>query len=128
MANLGTINTQTNMPVMADMPQVWINGVQKTQVKEFCGSGTVSGGAVIIYLTDNGLSSGNAVFVNIYKESAAFWIDDSASQYQFGEYVISENKKSLTLTINKLGNVLLGIIQLTSSSDGMVVYARILGD
>jgi len=105
-----------------------VNSVLKSNCKEYHTSGTVSGGTVTFYLTDDGTSGGTAIFTNIYKDSAKFWVDDALIQYQFGNYTVSGDNKSITVTINKLGTVLLGIIQFVSSADGFTVYLSIKGD
>jgi len=106
----------------------WINGVEKSNCKEYHTRATVSGGTATFYLTDNGLSSGNAIFTNIYKDSAKFWVDNKTDQHQFGDYAVAGNLKSISVSVNRLGSVLLSIIQFISGSDGTVVYLSIKGD
>lgn len=106
----------------------WVNGSQKADSQEYCASATVSSGQAVFYLTDNGASNGNAVFTNVYKESLSFWVDDSGVQYQFGSYTLAGDKKSITVAVNKLGSVVLGLINVVSAANGVTVYMRIKGD
>jgi len=121
-------NNGTTLSQVKIIPRVWVNGVRKSQVKEYLASAVVSSGTAIFYLTDDGTAEGNAIFTNIYKESASFWIDDPTVQYQFGEYTLAADKKTLTLTVNKLGTVLVGIIQFISAANGVTVYMQVKGD
>lgn len=107
---------------------IYKNGVIKTNPKFYYSSAVVAGGVVTFYLTDNGGSTGNALFTNIDKESFSWWVDDASNQYQLGSYALAANKKSITLTVNKLGTVLLGIVQLISAANGVTVNLGIWGD
>lgn len=116
------------MATAAGIPRVWVNGSQKSSVWEYHSSATVSGGTVTFYLTDNGLSTGNAVFTNIYLESLNLIVYSNASQYQFSSPTIAGNKKSITVTIGALGTVILGIVQFVSAANGTTVYLQVKGD
>ena len=94
----------------------------------FTGSAVVSGGTAIFYLTDNNLIGGNAFFNNVYKSSANFWVESNTTQHQIGSYSLSVDKKTLTVNVTALTNVLLGIIQISSASNGTTVYLTIWGD
>lgn len=107
---------------------VWVNGVLKSDTKIFYGSGVVANGAITFYLTDTGDANGNAIFSNVYTESMNLFTLDLTNQYQFGNLVISNDKKTLTLTINKLGSVLIGIIQFVAAANGQTVYLQVKGD
>lgn len=109
-------------------PQTWVNGVKKTYVKEYLASVTVSGGTATFYLTDDGTSGGNAIFTNVYTESMNMFVQDVTNSYMFGNISVAGNKKSLTVTVNKLGTVLIGVIQLISAANGTVVYLQLKGD
>lgn len=106
----------------------WVNGSHKADSQEYCASATVSSGQAVFYLTDNGASNGNPIFTNVYKESANFWVDDAGIQYQYGTYTLSTDKKTLTVAVNKLGSVVLGLINIVSAANGVTVYMRVKGD
>lgn len=105
-------------------------GVMNKRVlaKEYCGSTTVSGGSAVFQLTTDGTSGGTAIFPNaVFKESANFWVDNASLQYQFGGYTLTNSNRTLTITVNQLGSVLLGIIQFVTAANGVTVHLRIRG-
>lgn len=109
---------------IANTPRLWLAGVRKSLVKEVATSAVVSGGAVSFSLAD---SSNAAIFANVYKESANFWIEDTANQYQFGGYTLSADRKTLTVTVTRIA-LNLGVIVFTAAANGKVVYLTIKGD
>lgn len=113
---------------LSNKPTLWKSGVNKSNFIEYISSAVVASGTVSFNLTDDGLSSGNVIFTTVFKESANFWIEDSQNQYQYSGYSLSENKKVLTVTINRLGSVLLGIVQFISAANGVTVYLTIKGE
>ncbi len=121
-----TMNTANN--TVAGIPRLWVSGVHKSTVWEYYSSANVSSGNVVFNLTDDGTSSGNAVFTNVYLESLNLISYSSTSQYQFNNPIISGNKKTLTVTVMTLGTVILGVIQFISAANGVTVYMQIKGD
>lgn len=121
-----TMNTAMN--TVAGIPRVWVNGAHKSSVWEYFSSATVSSGNVVFNLTDDGTSSGNAVFTNVYLESLNLIIYSSTIQYQFSNPVVSGNKKTLTVTVGQLGTVILSIVQFITAANGITVYAQVKGD
>lgn len=119
-----TKNTATT--TVGTIPRVNLNGVVQSSVWECARSATVSSGTVIFNLTTDNTSGGTAIFATIFKESANFWVDDATNQYQLGGYTISANKKTLTLTVNKVG-LSLGILVFTSAANGVPVNMTIKG-
>lgn len=61
------------------------------------------------------------------KSTANFWVDDPAVQYQFGGYALSGDKKTLTVTVNKLTSVVLGVLQQSSAANGVSVQMSVRG-
>lgn len=110
------------------IPRTWINGVRKTLVKQFLATGTVAGGAgnVTFNLTDDGTATGNAIFTNVYQESANFWINSQIS-FNFSSYTLSGDKKTLTV---KVSNPIISalIIVYANAANGTVAYLQINGD
>ncbi len=104
------------------------SGALKLGPKMYSNSAVVSGGNITFYLTDNGLASGNPIFTNVYKETMNWWIDDANNQYQLGGYILSGDLKSITLNVNRLGSVLLGIIQFIGAANGATVHLVVWGD
>jgi len=105
------------------------NGTKKILCKMVAFSAVVSGGSATFYLTDNGLAGGNAVFPNaVFKETANFWIDNATTQFQFGNFTVSPDRKTLTVTVNQIGSVLLGLLQFVGAANGVTVHLRIEGN
>lgn len=122
--------------------ETWVNGVHKASVKQYLATAVVAAGKVRFYLTDNGLSGGNAIFTNIYIQSRNLFVDDIASSYVFGNYVIDAAKKYVEFDIRKLNTTASsGLINLiggatsfvtglafTAPANGVTVYLQINGD
>lgn len=118
---------------IASLPITYSAGTQKTSVKQFCQLVTINGGTGTIYLTDNGLIGGNALFpneilyVNIYG-------NDPNNTFGLG-HAISNSNKTLTLTVNSrsfatvtvLGISVLGSTTLTAAPNGTVVGVHVIG-
>lgn len=106
-----------------------VAGVKKILTKRLTTSAVVTGGQVVFYLTDDGTAGGDAYFpTSVFKSSANFWVDDASTQYQMGGYTISGDRKTLTLTTNRLGSVLLGILQFIAAANGVTVHLKIEGN
>ncbi len=129
------------MSDISDGPEVWLNGVKKSATKEFQCSGTVSGGTVVFNLVNASTSA--AVFANVYRESMSIEVEKtSAGTFEWYNYSLSGDKKTLTLTVTRQGttsgNVLLNLLgALTSvltgivynaAPNGTIVYLTIKGD
>lgn len=113
---------------ISHVTKLYKSGVLKTLPKVYITSAVISGGSVVFYLTDDGTSNGIPVFNNVYKESLNWWIDDASNQYQLGGYTLSGDNKSITLNVNKLGSVLLGILQFITGANGVTVNLTVWGD
>lgn len=112
---------------IAQMPRVYKSGYVKDAPKLYVSSGLVSTGTITLYITDDGTATGNAMFTSVWKESLNWWIDDGANQYQLGSYTVAGDMKSITLNVNRLGTVLLGLIQFITGADGVIVNISIWG-
>lgn len=113
---------------ITDAGSVWANGTKYSNVKRLGFQATVSGGQIVVYLTDDGTINGNPMFPNNILEhffNASF--NDSANQYQIS-WVVSNSNKTMTLTVNKLTSVL-GVLALGGAApNGTVVYLSIMGN
>lgn len=125
---MGNIGTQDIPTDLSFLPRVWATGVNKATVKYICTSAVVSGGNAVFYLTDNNGSTGSAVFTNVYLESTNLYVSSSTDMYNYSGLTVSGDKKTLTVTVNRLGTVLVGIIQLVTAANGTTVFLQILGD
>lgn len=136
-----TLNHATNLA--ASLPRTYQTGTQRANVWNYVSSATVSNGVAVFNLTHNGLSGGNAVFpAAVFKESAKFWVDDANNAYVFGGYTLASDRKTLTVTVNRLATTnanglinLLGSlvsfvtgIVFTSAANGTVVHLSVLGN
>lgn len=108
-----------------NIPRMWLGKTRKTLVKEVSISGTVTGGAGVVTfdLTD---VANAAIFANVYKESANLWIDSGIS-YNYSNYTLASDKKSLTIKVtNPIISAL--IIVYANAANGTVVNLTIKGD
>lgn len=110
----------------ANIPRFNDNGVTKSSVIDIARSAVVSGGSVTFNLTTDNTPTGTALCTTVFKESMNWWVDDSVNQYQLGNYSLSADKKTLTLTVNKIG-LSLGVLVFTSAANGITVNMTIKG-
>lgn len=105
----------------------WVQGVRKTGTLIFSSQATTSTGNVTFWLTDNGTSTGNAVFSEIYPSSITVSTYGTGAQYQTASPVVSADKKSVTVSVNQVTAVLLGLLQFTAAANGVDVRLIVLG-
>lgn len=106
-------------------------GVLLTGAKAVAVSKATVGGAATIYLTDNGLLSGNALFASgvLAVQPQA---NDSTTAYAWS-WAVSADRKTLTLTVKKSATPalsLLGINILAAPAavpDGTTIFALVVG-
>ncbi len=118
----------------ATVPQFYVNGLFKPTARVEVVTGTVTSGVATFYITDNNLSTGNALFANVYYVNAGI-LDDSAN-YAWGTYTLAANKKSITMSAKKqafagvtvLGISVLGSVSFTNVPNGTTVYLIVIGD
>lgn len=107
---------------------VYVNGTKYSNCKRVAFSKAVSGGTVVVYLTDDGTVNGNALFTNnVFPQFLNPWVNDAVNSYQFGGYTLSSDKKTLTLTVNKIG-LSIGVLVFTSAANGVTVNLSIVGN
>lgn len=108
--------------------RAYANGVWKTGVFPYVWNKTTnSSGQVVFYLTDNGLAGGNAVFSEIFPGGVAVTPYGTANAYQIGTPVVSSDLKSVTVQVNQLSTVVLGLVSLTSAAANVDVRLIVLG-
>jgi hypothetical protein len=105
----------------------WVQGVMKTSTLIFSSMATTNSGNVTFWLTDNGTSTGNAVFSEIYPSSVTVSTYGPNAQYQTFSPVISADRKSITVQVNQVTAVLLGLLQFTAAANGVDVRLLVLG-
>lgn len=114
--------------VTTEIPRYYKAGVKKPNVWMYDTTATVSGGTAVFYLTTDGTADGDPVFTNIYTESVNLFVFDLLNQYQFGSLTVSVDKKTLTVSINRLGTIIAGLIQFITAANGTVIYLQVKGD
>lgn len=112
---------------LANKPDVFLGTTQKTGVKMVAVSATVSGANAVFQLTDDGLSTGNALFTNVYLDALMLRAQEGANPHAFGTPALTNSNKTLTVPVSKLAS-LLGILTLSQSASGSVIAANVFGD
>lgn len=105
----------------------WMSGVKKPGSFVYYSKTTTASGTVTFYITDDGTSSGNAVFTSVYLDSITISPYGSGAVYQVSAPTISGDNKSITATINQVTSVILGLIQISSAANGVDCRMLVLG-
>lgn len=88
---------------------------------------TNSSGVATVYLTVDGTSGTDAEFSTIYEDGIICMPVGSTSNYQIVSVVVSGDKKSIAVTVNQLGSVILGLVNVTTAAAGVEVRAAVWG-
>lgn len=88
---------------------------------------TNSSGVATIYLTTDGTAGTSAAFSTVYEDGIIAMPMGSTSNYQVVSVVLSGDKKSVAVTVNQLGSVVLGLVNVTSAAAGVEVRAAVWG-
>ena len=104
-----------------------VNGSVVNGVTPYLCKTTVTSGAATLWLTDNGTSTGNAVFSTIYPEGIAINAYGTGNNYQVYNVVVAADKKSITCNVNQMAGAILGLVNVTSAANGIDVRGIILG-
>lgn len=91
-------------------------------MKSYFGHATVASGVAVFQLTDDGLSTGNAIFPNgIIADSVNPTVSDATASYQMS-WALSNGNKTLTVTTNKLttANILTGLLGQTAANGAVL--------
>ena len=110
------------------IPEFWLDGNLKNDVKSCAVTATVASGQAVFNLTQGNTPTGTAIFKNVYLNTIQLGIPDITNVYLFGGIQLSEDKKTLTVQVRRLGTVLLGIIQVINAANGIVPRLVIWGD
>lgn len=127
--NLADGADNTDAPTVEQSTSMYEGTTKHMLTKTWTGTATTSGGTATFYLTDDGTGSGAAIFSTVVKSSANFWIESTTSQYQFGNYTLSGDKKTLTVSVTYLsastGNVLLNLLGAVTSVLTGLTYSAV---
>jgi hypothetical protein len=133
-----TLNHATNLA--ASLPRYYSGGTQQSNVWIITRSAVVSGGSVAFDLTDSG--TGSAILTTgMFISSINLQTFDPVNVYTYGTPVLSADKKTLTVPINKqafssanglinLVGVLLSFLTgvvFNAAPNGLTVYLRMEG-
>lgn len=116
------------IPIMADGAKSWVSGSLKSGTFSYFSKATTASGVVTFYLTDNGLSTGNAVYNTIEADSIVISPYGAGAVYQVSAPTVSVDKKSITATINQVTAVVLGLIQISSAANGVDCRMLVIGE
>lgn len=114
-------------------PEVFVDGAKLDHPKILHTSATTSGSTVTFNLTEDNTPTGEALFTSVAKASMRVWIDDEEISMQVGDYTVSGNNKTLTITVQRPDtSTLLGVVVLRSElanlPNGTTVYLSIEGN
>lgn len=108
----------------------WISGALKENSFIYASKALTAGGAgaVTFYLTDDGTSSGNAVFSNVYPDSILVVPLGASGNYQAFSPVVAGDKKSITASVSQATNVLGLLTFNASAANGIDCRLYVIGD
>lgn len=107
--------------------KAWANGVMVNGITPYLAKANVVNGSATLWLTDNGTSTGNAVFTSIYPEGIVINAYGTGNNYQVYNVAIAADLKSVTVSVNQLAPAVLGLISVQSAANGIDVRGIILG-
>lgn len=108
--------------------KAWVSGLLKNDSFVYYSTANTNSGTVVFYITDNGLSTGNAVFTDVYADSITISPYGTTAVYQISSPTVSTDKKSITATVNQITSVILGLIQITNAANTVPCNLLVLGD
>lgn len=126
-ATSGSYNDLANKPSIPTV-QAYEGTTQRLNSFPIFKSVTVASGVAIFNLTNDGTSTGTALFPNgVITDSVNVTVSDATASYQMS-WAFSNSNKTLTVTANKLttANILTGILG-QSSANGAVVKLQAWG-
>lgn len=113
---------------LAKIPKIYFGTALQSSPKLYTNSATVASGVAVFQLTNDGTSTGTALFPGGPQTSSLnAFVSDATASYQVSA-VWSNSNKTLTITCNKLttANILTGILG-QSQANGVVVNLTVFG-
>lgn len=109
--------------------KAWVSGTLKNDSFIYASKAVTAGGSglVTFYITDDGTSSGNAVFTNVYSDTVAVNGYGTGGQYQASGLTVSGDKKSITATMSQLVPVLVVTFS-AAAANGIECRLYVMGD
>lgn len=108
--------------------KAWVSGVQKDDSYVYVAKATSTSGSATFYITNNGTSSGSAVFNNVYSDSIAVIVYGGSGNYQTYAPTVSDDKKSVTVSISQTTTIL-GVLTFNgTAAAGLDCRLYVMGD
>lgn len=126
--NIGVTEAVAYAGDLATRRKAYVSGVLKNDSFLYVSKASTVSGGLTFYITDDGTSSGNAVFTNVYADSIAINAYGTSGTYQPSAPTVSVDKKSVTANISQATNVL-GILTFNSTAaNGIDCRLYVMGD
>lgn len=107
--------------------KAYVSGVMVNGITPYLCRATVTSGAATLWLTNDGTSTGTAVFSSIYEEGIVINAYGTGNNYQVYNVTVSPDLKKVTVSVNQLAPAILGLISVTSAANGVDVRGIVLG-
>lgn len=108
-----------------DNLKMYLAGVKKNQPKISITTAAVATGTVTFNLTDDNTSTGNALFTNVYTDSAQP-VAVGISVF-FGSPTLAANRKTISFPVTQVTTVL-GLVTIQTAANGTACRLMIMGD
>lgn len=102
--NQGHQNLHQQLQSLSGAPAVYRGPSLQSSCKMMALTATVDAQGVATFNVVD--EHGAAFFSELFKEASNFWVDDASRSYTFGSWALSPNKKTVTVTVRKTGQVL----------------------
>ena len=116
-----------DLSIKRNRRKAYVNGVMVNGIIPYLTKATTASGAATLWLTDDGTSTGNAVFTNIYPEGIVINAYGTGNNYQVYNVVVSSDLKKVTCNVNQMAGAILGLVNVTTAANGIDVRGIILG-
>lgn len=116
-----------NTSIKQNRRKAFVSGMMVNGITPYLCKTTVVSGAATLWLTDNGFSTGNAVFTAIYPEGIVINAYGTGNNYQVYNVAVSADLKSITCNVNQMAGAILGLVNVTSAANGIDVRGIVLG-
>lgn len=116
-----------NTSIKQNRRKAYVNGQMVNGIIPYLCKATVTNGAATLWLTDDGTSTGNAVFTSIYPEGIVINAYGTGNNYQVYNVTVSNDLKKVTVNVNQMAGAILGLVNVTSAANGVDVRGIVLG-
>ena len=114
--------------LLQSLPKYYRNGALQQGVKIFVGNAPTASGQVVFNLTDDGTPEGAPIFTEeVYEDGIAVAFNDQDASRTWEVVSISPDLKTLTISVQEVSTVLLGIVQFAVPTDGVTISAIVHG-